>query len=274
MILITAAGGMTGKALVERLIAEGEAVRALVSTESNRNSLESLGAEVLVGDLIDPIAIEKALSGIDAIYLMWPNFFEGEFSGATAIIERAVSNSQRIVYHSVFRPHIEEMPHHWEKMRVEEYLYKTHEDFVILQPCAYLDNFKKQLRTIQEKGKCNFPWGIQSSLSYVDLRDVAEVATLALHGEISSGASLELCGPQGLSGIEIARILSRELGRDIVAEAISPSVMVDDYSQACFEKMNEYYVKHGFSGSETVLERLLGRPARTFEEWLQNQDLV
>ncbi len=61
------------------------------------------------------------------------------------------------VYHSVLHPQTEEMPHHWQKLRVEESLFRTHLPFTILQPCAYMQNLDIHwpgMRTHRNKSGC------------------------------------------------------------------------------------------------------------------------
>ena len=45
MILVTGAGGKTGRAVISALVALGQPVRALVHREGNVPALESLGGE-------------------------------------------------------------------------------------------------------------------------------------------------------------------------------------------------------------------------------------
>ena len=47
---------------------------------------------------------------------------------------------RHLVYHSVLHPQVEAMPHHWQKMRVEEQLFAAGLPYTILQPAAYMQN--------------------------------------------------------------------------------------------------------------------------------------
>jgi len=64
MILVTGATGHVGKPLVERLLKRGEKVRIL--TRDRHTGLK--GVEVVRGDILDPSAVKKAVSGVDVIY--------------------------------------------------------------------------------------------------------------------------------------------------------------------------------------------------------------
>src|SRR5258707_1256029 len=72
-VLITGATGDTGRAAVKESLALRLRVRALVHSKDKRSAaLEELGAEAVVGDLLDINTIRSAMEGVDAAYLCWP----------------------------------------------------------------------------------------------------------------------------------------------------------------------------------------------------------
>ena len=105
MIVVTAAGGATGAAVVGALWSRGERVRALVGGSQPHPELTALSADVVATDLTDPAAVEPLLAEADALYLIWPNFDPGETAGAVALLGAARrAGVRRVVYHSVLRP--------------------------------------------------------------------------------------------------------------------------------------------------------------------------
>ncbi len=62
-ILVTGAGGFTGLALTRALAARGHPVRALARTPGQVPELERAGAEVVQGDVRDPLIIQRAVEG-------------------------------------------------------------------------------------------------------------------------------------------------------------------------------------------------------------------
>jgi NAD(P)-dependent dehydrogenase (short-subunit alcohol dehydrogenase family) len=72
-VLITGATGDTGRAAVKEALALGLDVRAMVHGKDERSSaLEKLGAEVVLGDLLEINTIRAAMEGVDAAYFCWP----------------------------------------------------------------------------------------------------------------------------------------------------------------------------------------------------------
>ena len=70
--LVTGAGGGVGgvsRLVVEQLVAQGQAVRAMVHREDARaETLRELGAQVVVGDLTNPVDVAAAMSGIARMF--------------------------------------------------------------------------------------------------------------------------------------------------------------------------------------------------------------
>ena len=87
------------------------------------------------GSFEDARALTQAAAGVQAIYHICPNVSRDEVAYARAVAAAARTHGvKRFVYHSVLHPQIEAMPHHWQKMRVEEMLFVAGFDLTVLQP--------------------------------------------------------------------------------------------------------------------------------------------
>jgi NAD(P)H dehydrogenase (quinone) len=72
-VLITGATGDTGRAAARESVALGLDVRAMVHSKDARSeALQQLGAQIVVGDLLDVNTVLAAMKGIDAAYFVWP----------------------------------------------------------------------------------------------------------------------------------------------------------------------------------------------------------
>ena len=275
MIVVTAAGGQTGAAVVRALWSRGERVRALVGSSQPRPELTALSADVVATDLSDPAAVEPLLAGASALYLIWPNFDPEETAGAVALLDAAQrAGVGRVVYHSVLRPQARSMPHHAAKDRVEEALDASGLAWRVLQPCAYADNLDGQVADVAATGTFRSPWGLEQAQSLVDLRDVAEAAAVLLTEDGLDGGTFEAVGPEPLTAPRIADLLGERLGREVRAvDALPDGPVPDGYAARCSRLMFDHYRAHGFTGTPRVLEALLGRPARTFAEHLRDHEL-
>jgi uncharacterized protein YbjT (DUF2867 family) len=275
VIVVTAAGGQTGSAVVRSLWSRGHRVRAVVGGSRDHPELTALAADVVPADLRDPTSLAPALEGADALYLVWPNFDPDEAPGATALLAAAwAAGVPRVVYHSVLRPQARAMPHHAAKDRVEEALDASGLAWRVLQPCAYADNLDAGLAGVAATGVFRSPWGLDRPQSLVDLRDVAEAATVLLTEDGLDGGTFEAAGPEPLTAPRIAEALAARLGREVRAADVVPVGPVpEEYGARCARLMFDHYRAHGFAGSPRVLEALLGRPARTFAQHLADRPI-
>lgn len=67
-ILITGASGFVGRAILERLVAEGRDVRALTRSDASAQTLAATGAEPVRGDIMDPASLAPAMAGCAVVY--------------------------------------------------------------------------------------------------------------------------------------------------------------------------------------------------------------
>jgi uncharacterized protein YbjT (DUF2867 family) len=279
MILITGAAGKTGRAVLRALVARGESVRALVHRSEQMPPLEALGAqEVLAGDMRDQATMERAVYGVRAVYHICPNVSPDEVAiGQAAIAAARMAGVEHFVYHSVLHPQTEAMPHHWQKLRVEEKLFESGLPCTILQPSVYMQNVLAHWQQILAQGIYPVPYAVETRLGMVDLEDVAAAAAVVLTQPGHAGATYELAGAEALTQAEVAAILSQQLGRPVRAEVISRQAWergarasgLGDYQVQTLLKMFDYYERYGFWGNPRVLSWLLGRPPATFAAFVE-----
>lgn len=278
MILLTGAAGKTGVSILKALALRKAKVKCLVRSDSQAEKVKSIGcSEVVLGDLNDQNSLAKAVQGVESIYFIAPNMYLNELETAKQIIRLAKETQvRRFVYHSVLHPHVEAMPHHWQKMRVEEILFTSGLDFTILQPCAYMQNILGGWKNILN-GVYEVPYDLNARISMVDLQDVAEAAATVLCEPTHSHAIYELAGPTSPTQLQVADQISSAINRPVSARqqpleewkkkvtgAGMPAVQIE-----LLIKMFNYYDQFGLLGNSNVLEFLLGRKPVTFANFLK-----
>ena len=278
MILITGSAGKTGRSVLQALVERDVPVRALVHRPDQVQVVESIGAlEVLVGDMRSQQVIQQAVQGVRALYHIPPNMSPVELPIGKILIAAAQSAGvEHFIYHSVLKPQIEVMPHHWNKMLVEKQLIESRLPYTILQPAAYMQNILAHWDSILDKGIYPVPYPADTRLSLVDLADVAQAAASVLTEPGHQFATYELVGISGMPQIEVADILSRKLERPVKASSVPVDQWVEqaragglgDYQVESLVKMFNYYQDFGFEGNTKVLTWLLGRPPRTLQEFI------
>lgn len=109
--LVTGATGFIGTALVRQLLDQGDTVRVLSRSDSDRRNLDGLKVEIVYGDLQDTASLHKAVKGcqrlyhVAAHYSLWaPDsqlFYRINVDGTKNLMQIAWKASvERIVYTS------------------------------------------------------------------------------------------------------------------------------------------------------------------------------
>jgi nucleoside-diphosphate-sugar epimerase len=106
--LVTGATGLLGSHIAEQLRLRGERVRALVRPTSQTAFLESIGVELVNGDLSDAESMQLACQGIDTVYHAaarvgdwgpWPEFVEITVEGTRKLVQAAEAAKVRRFLH-------------------------------------------------------------------------------------------------------------------------------------------------------------------------------
>ncbi|MBE7433108.1 MAG: NmrA family NAD(P)-binding protein [Anaerolineales bacterium] len=275
MILVTGAGGKTGKAIIKSLSNNQEDIYAFVHRQDQVAEIKLSGAEkIIVGDLRDESAIRSAMEAVRAVYHICPNMSpEEDVIGRLVVGEAKKAGVEHFVYHSVLHPQIEVMNHHWQKMRVEEMLLESGIPFTVLQPAPYMQNLLTGWKNIVEEGALRVPYSVEAKFSFLDLEDLAEAARIVLTEPGHINAIYELAGTSPTSHAEVAEIFSRVLNRPVRAEKEEirdwrlRAKGLNEYARENLVRMFEYYDQWGLAGNPNVLKWLLKREPRSLESF-------
>ncbi len=281
MILVTGAAGKTGRAVLKTLVARGTDVRALVRRSEQVEDLKTNGAaDALIGDMADVESYQRAMPGVKSIYHICPNMHPSEVEiGRLAISAACEFNIGHFVYHSVLHPQTEKMPHHWQKLRVEEMLFESGLDFTILQPAPYMQNILAGMDSILNHGLYRIPYPLTTRLSLLDLEDLGEIAAAVLTESGHKGAVYEIAGTTGLTQSAVAALIGDALGQSVTAEEIPSGSWrreaqesgMGPYRLETLAKMFEYYAHFGLWGSSNVLHWLLGREPNSLTKFVNRE---
>jgi uncharacterized protein YbjT (DUF2867 family) len=275
-VLMVGATGKYASYVVPELKQRGVIVRALVRDQDKADAARQQGAdEALVGDLRDLESLRAAAQGVEGVFHLNPAFAPDEAALGVAMVEAAMAAGVRkFVFSSVIHPSIAALSNHAAKRPVEEALCESGMQFIILQPTMFMQNFDGGWQAVVEKGQFALPYSKQAKASYVDYRDVAEVAALALTSDRLDYGTFELCAAGMVDRVELAAIMSAAIDRPIAAG--EPSF--DEWAQTAripegairegMKKMYAHYDRYGFPGGNAlVLQAILGREPRSLRHY-------
>ena len=286
-ILVTGAAGQlgsVGRTVTTLLLERGLPVRALVRREDDRAaSLRAAGAEVMVGDLLEPPDVYRIVRGCRRIYFgmsLSPRYLE-----ATAImvavardlgVDALVNMSQMTVSQmSIHNP----TPSHQQRQHwlSEQVLTWAGLPVITIRPTMFLDSFITLAgASVRDRGRIEVPFGLGKT-SPVAAADVARVvAVLLADPRPHLGRLYELTGPQSQDLHGIAREFSDALKRDVTYLDIP----LEDWKRG-LEKagLSEFLIQHLLTMAELHrdgsydrmaygVEQVTGRPAMSVGEFV------
>ena len=123
-ILLTAANGKTGRAVLSALANKGADVKAFIREERQWPALQELGAtSFALGDMEDASTINAAMASCESIVHIGPPMHPNEVEITTRFIDAALAHGvSRFVYYSVMHPLRRAVRHHRLKLDAEETL--------------------------------------------------------------------------------------------------------------------------------------------------------
>ncbi|MDN5000808.1 SDR family oxidoreductase [Bradyrhizobium sp. GCM10027634] len=279
-ILVTGATGRVGRHVVEQLVQRGAKVRVLTRDPAKAEFPDSV--EVAKGDLLDIEAVRAAFDGVRTLFLL--NAVTGdEFTQAIITLNIArEAGVERVVYQSVFDADgAVNVPHFAVKSGAERMLERMGFSATILRPSYFIDNELMIKDVILNHGVYPMPIG-SKGVAMVDARDIAEVAAIELirRDQASDKLPLQtinLVGPDTLTGPGVAKIWSDLLGRPIVYGGDDPSgfeqnmaTFMPKWTAYEMRLMAERYVTDGMipeAGDVERLTRILGRPLHSYRDF-------
>ena len=279
-VLMVGASGVYAHYVLPALKRAGAEVRALVTTEDKRARAVANGAdETAVGDLDDDQSLMKAAVDVNGIFFLNPAFAPNEAKRGVAMVKAAMAAGvKKITFSSVIHPSISKMRNHAGKRPVEEALFESGLTFTVLQPTMFMQTLAHSWQEVLSKSTFSLPYSNTKRASYVDYRDVAEAAALALTTDRLDFGTFELSAPGMVNRIELTAIMSEVLGRTIEPREISFDEWVaqahvpEGPFREGMRRMYADYDQYGFPGGNSLMLRsILGHEPRTLRAFFEEQ---
>ncbi|MEU9116550.1 NAD(P)H-binding protein [Streptomyces sp. NPDC048483] len=279
MIVVPGATGNIGRSLVDRLLKDGAAVRALTRDPARAGLPAEAGT--VRADLTAADDLEALLAGADALFL---NVAAGGQEAVTAVLNAAVkARVRRVVLNSslavtdtaadetnfIARMHAE----------AERAVRDSGLEWTFVRGGHYATNSLAWAPAIRGSGVVRdaHPDAQSIPVHEADLADVAAVALLDRSGA-HLGKHYLVTGPQPLTMAQQVAEIGRATGREIRVERISEEAAAEARSgprlpkEAALELVRLLGQSVGappYPVSDAT-ERVTGRPARTFAQWARD----
>ncbi len=278
LVLVSGATGQQGGAVVDALLAKGHKVRGMSRNVESEKSLALVdrGVEMIHADFTDGNALVSAIKGVDAFFLMGTPFEEGVEKetelGIQAIQAAREARVEHLVYSSVGSANKNTgIPHFESKFKVEQFIQESGLNATIIAPVFFMENVISpwMLPSIKE-GFFSQALPEERNLQMISIKNIgAVVAEVISRGAKEYGKRYDLAEDE-LTGVEVAKILSKVSGKRIGYKGFPPSVIKDQMEDMAI--MYEWFDKVGYSVNFNDLKNKFPEVAwTTFKEWAETR---
>ncbi|WP_031484244.1 NAD(P)H-binding protein [Streptomyces bicolor] len=266
MIVVTGATGNVGRPLVRALVDADEQVTAVSRRISARDV--SVGTRHHQADLTEPERLAPALDGAKALFLLTSGEFVAS-GGDLAPVLDAVRESgvRRVVLLSSQGVGTGDHP-----PVLEDAVRASGLQWTMLRPGGFHSNTVQWADMIRARREVAAPFG-DVGLPTVDPADIAEVAAHALREPGHDGEVYELTGPAPVSPRQQTAAIEGALGEPVrfveLTRAEARERMLGFMPEPVVESTLDMLgaPSAALRRVSPDVERLLGRPARSFAEW-------
>jgi uncharacterized protein YbjT (DUF2867 family) len=266
------------------LLERGLPVRALVRRKDDRAAaLRAAGAEVVVGDLLEPTDVYRVVSGCRRVYFgmsVSPGYLEATVTmaavarevGVDALVNMSqMTVSQMSIHHTTPS---RQQRQHW---LGEQALGWSGLPVVTVRPTMFLESFLPLAGpAVRDRGRIELPFG-RGQTNPVAAADVARVvaAVLADPGP-HRGRVYELTGPRSQDMDEVAREFSDALNREVAYSDVAPEDWeaglrregLPEHLTGHLVTMGELHRAGRYDRLADGVERVTGRPAMSVREFV------
>ena len=239
MILVVGATGNVGGEAVRQLAERRIPVRAFVySSEKQPCGFPPL-VETALGDLRDPRTIDPALEGVSKALLLSP--LSPHLVELQSNFIRAARRAGRIhvVKLSGLATSLDSpvLSGRWHAL-VEKQLADSDLPYTFLRPFFFMQNILMSAPQIAREGFFESSMS-ETPVAMIDFRDIASIAVAAMTTDGHENQAYAITGPQPLSMVEVAREISRVIGREVTYRTASRE---EEKAQLLKKGMPEWHV--------------------------------
>ena len=278
VILVTGALGNIGSRVVSNLVKSGARVRALVRRPADAGARLGSSVEVVPGSYDDAAALRAAMAGVSRAVFITAGPALAKADAALAEAAKA-AGVERVVKLSVYgaRHGASEIPG-WHRAG-EEGIEASGVPWTHVRPGSFASNALGWAASLRGAGKAFGAFGA-APIPVIHPDDIADVLALAATapGTAHERQAYELIGPQALTAAQQVGIISEVTGKsyeyvnvddDAALRGMIGSGMPQVVAEALVHLVQSLRAAPPQLPAQSEVERLLGKPARTFRAWVE-----
>jgi uncharacterized protein YbjT (DUF2867 family) len=215
MLLVVGASGNVGRGVLEALSKESAPLRAFVRDPAKLGPQPGQ-VEIVRGDFSDNSSVERAVDGVETLFLagaLAPNMVEQQKSFVAAAKRAGVRRVVQLSCVGASAKRCCARTLSW-LGQIEDAVALSGLEFTTLRPAFYMQNLLAYAPAIRSDGVLSGPFRA-TRWTWVDTRDVAEIAALAMRDSRHAGKTYTLTSNDRYSYTQVAEQLSTVAHRPI-----------------------------------------------------------
>ncbi|MBS7232607.1 SDR family oxidoreductase [Flavobacterium psychroterrae] len=283
MIVVTGASGFIGKGTIEFLLKNlpADQIVGMVRDVNKDKELNNLGIEIREGNYQDYQSLLKAFKGAEKVLLVSAHAFTDLTAQHINVIDAAKqAGVKHIVFTSIYRTESAQHSIPWVTLSMkitEDYLKKSGMAYTILRNTFYFDYLPYYFRDVLKEGKLVIPGG-EGAVAFALRSDLAEATANVLAQSGHENKTYALIGNRSYSYGDIAEILSKESGKEILyadtgredfIQKITETGVPVQQAEFWAEWLQAMKMDDMRGDGSNSLEILLGRAPVTLESFLK-----
>jgi uncharacterized protein YbjT (DUF2867 family) len=271
-ILIIGATGMLARPVVKKLEEAGFALR-LFSRSITKKHFDN-PHELVAGDIFNPSDLQKAIAGCDAIHLNLSKL--NEAAAMESVLEVAKQHPVKAISYISGATVSEQNRWFWmidNKFKAEQAILNSGIPYMIFRPSWFFEGLEMMIR-----GNKATMIGKQPPNHWLAAEDYGRMVATAYQDESKRDAIYYVLGPEKHSMQDLLERYVKHARPDIQKVSTAPPALLKFISWITRNKelktAAELFVYFQEAREPAIDEKelaLLGRPATTFEEWLQGR---
>lgn len=276
--LVTGATGTNGRELVKLFSERGIPVRVLVRDRKRAGAIALPHVEIVEGNFDAPQSLKNALEGVEHVFLL-SNSSENAEKQQLDFVESALASGVRHVVKLSQLGAKSDSPNRFLRYHavVEEALRASGLRTTFLRPNLFMQGLLNFRSTIASQGAFYAAAG-EGRVSVVDIRDIAEVAFMALTEVGHEGKTYDITGPEALTHSEMAEQLSKAIGHPVSFVNVAPEDMREALLGIGFPEWQadgllEEYAEWSEDKAATIspdVQKVTGKEPRTFADFARD----
>lgn len=276
-ILVTGASGNVGKYVAQYALKNGQKITVAGTHPETLAKMFGDKAKIARFDFTDPSTFRDVLEDVDRVFIMRPPHL-GKPEDLKPFIDALKSKGgiKLVCFLSLIGVENNPVPPHH---KVEKYIEQADLPYCHIRPSFFMQNISG-VHAYEIKYFNRIVVPVKKALtSFIDAEDIGEMtAKILSEPELHQNKGYSITGSEAIDYWKVAKILSKELGREIIYTNPKPSfakkywITVRGLEKEYCNVMGMLYMMTRLGTAKKVtpvFEQVMGRKAQTFQQFVK-----